>query len=223
MTDHRPNDARPKSSPFEAGIEGGGGEWQDRGGSPTRGFPWVNGRVLALIVLGCVLIVWFDPFHILRPAGGKLSQLDLQPLTGTEQSVTLADLTGQVVLLNFWGTWCPPCRRELPHIADLYQEFGGQTAFRLLAVSCGSGGPEDLAALRTDTSDLLDQANISMPTYADPDRISRQEVERVVGFEGYPTTLLIDRRGDIRRVWTGFVPGNEVEMREMIAQLLAEG
>jgi len=57
---------------------------------------------------------------------------------------------------------------------------------------------------------------------ADPGQISRQAVDEAVGFQGYPTTLLLDRRGEIRGLWSGFRPGDEAEMRQLIVQLLKE-
>jgi len=189
--------------------------------------PWSRWTLLALVIL-CVLVM----IHFQRPGstgpqgvpglGRTLARLELEPLTGSAQPVTLADLGGRVVLLNFWGTWCGPCRTELPHIADIERRFRDQPAFKLLAVSCGRGPQEDLAALDYDTRMFLQQANIDMPTYSDPGQISRQAVDEAVGFQGYPTTLLLDRRGEIRGLWSGFRPGNEAEMQQLIVQLLKE-
>ena len=61
--------------------------------------------------------------------GVPLAELRLQPLSGDGPPVSLADLRGSVVLLNFWGTWCPPCLRELPHIATNLQEPPGRRRF----------------------------------------------------------------------------------------------
>ena len=85
-----------------------------------------------------------------------------------------ADLAGgyrdHVTLLNFWGTWCPPCRNELPHIAELRQRFAGREAFRLLAVSCPPGGQaDDVQSLQEDTASLLKRLGLDLPTYYDPD------------------------------------------------------
>ena len=61
-------------------------------------------------------------------------------LTGDSGPVSLQNLKNKVVLLNFWGTWCRPCRAELPHIADLQKHFAGRAAFRLAAISYPPGG-----------------------------------------------------------------------------------
>jgi thiol-disulfide isomerase/thioredoxin len=157
-----------------------------------------------------------------RGVGRTLPRLELYPLTAEGGMVTLPDIRGRVVLLNFWGTWCPPCREELPHIAVVQRKFRGQNSFQLLAVSCGRGVHEDLEQLRADTQAFLDQQNFDLPTYADPNSITRNAVNEASRFDGYPTTLLLDRQGIIRRVWVGYRPGVAGEMEESIARLLAE-
>jgi len=161
-------------------------------------------------------------------SGQQLAQLQLEGLTGGAQSVTLEELAGQVVLLNFWGTWCPPCRLELPHIAELEKKYRGRTDFRLLAVSCARSPAEETSAqgmeiLRQATMQYLQAGGLEMPTYADPGAPTRQAVDQAIGFEGYPTTLLIDPQGVIRQTWVGYSPGVEVEMERAVEQLLNAG
>src|SRR5690606_2449051 len=108
------------------------------------------------------------------------------------EPLTLADLQGKVALVNFWGTWCPPCRAELPHLAKLRQKLADRSDFHLLAVSCGEGGPEDLMELEVSTRVYLEHAKIDLPTYADPDKKTRNAFDSVSGLKGYPTTFLLD-------------------------------
>ncbi|RMF97283.1 MAG: TlpA family protein disulfide reductase, partial [Planctomycetota bacterium] len=110
-----------------------------------RHFDWIRtAGMLAVLGLFALVTLQFTPFW---PApenhagvGSPLPAIDLQPLTADSGPVATADIEGKVVLLNFWGTWCPPCRQEAPHIDALYQTFGGNEGFRLLSVSC-SGNP----------------------------------------------------------------------------------
>jgi cytochrome c biogenesis protein CcmG, thiol:disulfide interchange protein DsbE len=159
-----------------------------------------------------------------HPGVGKvLPHLELLPLTGDQPTVSQADLAGRVTLLNFWGTWCPPCREELPHLAKLRQRYAGREAFRLLAVSCPAAGqPDDRQSLRETTAALLKRLNVDLPTYYDPDAATRNALDRAIGFDGYPTTLLLDRKGTIRAVWVGYWPGVETEMERLIGALLEE-
>jgi thiol-disulfide isomerase/thioredoxin len=150
-----------------------------------------------------------------------LQSLQLVGLTGGAQDLDLKDLQGQVVVVNFWGTWCPPCQAEFPHMVELHKNYAARSDFRLLAVSCGPPGqldrPDDL---KLDTQAFLDRHGVQLPTYADPDSISREAVRAAVGFTGYPTTILLDRQGTIRRVWVGYQPGTEKEISAAVEELL---
>jgi cytochrome c biogenesis protein CcmG/thiol:disulfide interchange protein DsbE len=157
--------------------------------------------------------------------GASLAQVDLQPLTGQGKPVAQGDLAGKVILLNFWGTWCPPCREEFPHLVSIYDEFRGRSDFRFLSVSSGSGLTEpeaDVNMLRQDTLEFLYQARVDLPTYTDAEGRTRQAVDKAGGFVGYPTTLVFDRRSVIRGAWVGYVPGVEKQIRDLVVKLLEE-
>lgn len=153
----------------------------------------------------------------------QLTFLELEPLTGHPPRLTTGDLLDHVVLLNFWGTWCPPCRQELPHIAELQKRFAGQQAFRLVAISYPPfGQADDLQSLREETASLLKRMKLDLPTYSDPNDMTRAAVDQVIGFEGYPTTVLLDRHGVIRAVWAGYRPGVETEIERYVDKILSE-
>ena len=84
-------------------------------------------------------------------------------------------------------------------------------------------GTRTSRALRRNTEELLSQQNIHLPVYADPGGITRAAIAGAVGKRGYPTTVLIDRLGNIRHVWTGYRPGLEDEISQYVRQLLQEG
>jgi thiol-disulfide isomerase/thioredoxin len=175
-----------------------------------------------IVVAGSRLPVMPDP-ETHEGVGQALSPLELRPLTGDGLPVSLLDLQSHVTLLNFWGTWCGACRNELPHIAGLRQRFAGQRAFRLLAVSCPAGGQDDdVQSLQEETAALLKRLNLSLPTYYDPDGATEAAVRKLIRKEGYPTTVLLDRRGVIRAVWVGYRPGVETEMERHISMVLEE-
>jgi thiol-disulfide isomerase/thioredoxin len=154
--------------------------------------------------------------------GHRLPQLELKPLTGGGRPISLNDLQGRVTLIDFWGTWCPPCAEELPHIAMLATKFAGAD-FQVLAVSCGinpgSEHPEDLAE---QTGSFLKGFKITLPTYFDPGAYSRNGVEMIAGPIGYPTTIVLDRRGIIRGMWVGYRAGDERKLEKLIATVLGE-
>jgi len=162
------------------------------------------------------------------PAGGhpavgrRLPQLELKPLTGGGSPVSLVDLEGRVTLLDFWGTWCGPCVEEVPHLAVIAEKFRGHADFLMLPVSCGGGGREDFAELAANTQAFLTVRQLTMPTYIDPGGYSRHGVDMVAGFQGYPTTIVLDRRGVIRGFWIGYYGGDERQVEKLVGELLDE-
>jgi len=156
--------------------------------------------------------------------GKKLPFLQLEPLTGEATAVKLEDLQGRVTLINFWGTWCPPCRQEFPHIVELAQELAGNKSFHLYPVSCGQDGDEDLTDVRSETMAFLAARGAALSTYSDPNSESRRAMVVGLGLEGfgYPTTLVLDQQGVIRGFWIGYTPGTELEMKALVEELLAK-
>jgi cytochrome c biogenesis protein CcmG, thiol:disulfide interchange protein DsbE len=154
--------------------------------------------------------------------GQPLPVLELAPLTGTTESLSLESLRGKVALVNFWGTWCPPCREEFPHMVDLWEEFRGNPEFALVSVSCTQADKEPMDALREETAKFLTQQGTNMPTYADSQGVSRRILDSVIGDFAFPTTVLLDRSGIIRGVWVGYGSGTKRQVERMAEKLLAE-
>jgi cytochrome c biogenesis protein CcmG/thiol:disulfide interchange protein DsbE len=182
----------------------------------------VNVWVGLALVAGAVL-VWI----VARPGAETLSDVHLVPLASASgspgQDVSLASLKGQVVLLNFWGTWCPPCRAEFPHIVELYHKWGRSQGVAVLPVSCSGGNDSgELQDLRDETAAFIAQQKADLPVYFDPGGRTRKAVAAAVGFSGYPTTLVLDRDGKIRATWVGYAPGRELEMDQLIQKLVRE-
>ncbi len=124
-----------------------------------------------------------------------------------DKSHDLASLRGKVVLVNFWATWCPPCRREMPSMDRLAQKLAG-TAFVVLAVNIG----EDADTIHTFTSQL--DAGPSFPILLDPHARTMQTWK----ISGLPTTYLIDPQG---RIAYSAVGGREFDHPEIERQVRA--
>ena len=105
--------------------------------------------------------------------------------TGADGSeMTLAAFEGQVVLLNFWATWCAPCRVEMPHLSALQAEMGGSD-FQVVTIATGRNSPQGMAA-------FFDEIGVdNLPLHTDP----RQTLARDMGVLGLPVTLILDRQG----------------------------
>ncbi|HEX4423782.1 MAG TPA: TlpA disulfide reductase family protein [Terriglobales bacterium] len=99
------------------------------------------------------------------------------------KSWTLKDLRGKVVLVNFWATWCPPCRKEMPDLDALYQKFQGQ-GLVVLAIS-----DEDAGKVKP----FVEERKISYPILLDPGR----KVNGLFSVEGIPKSFVYDRKGKL--------------------------
>ncbi len=153
--------------------------------------------------------------------GTPVTELVLEPLTGADSPLNSRDLEGQIVLLNFWGTWCGPCRVEFPHIVQIGRRFAGQDDFRLVSVSVPYG-QEDAYSLAEQTQSFLNQQGAEFGTYADLGGGTLERVMAATGISsaGIPLTIVLDRQARIRGVWQGFQPGDEVAMAQLVSELL---
>jgi len=191
----------------------------------TRQTQWSNWVVLALLVIAFIFVIRFRPSGLpdatQHPAvGNKLLGLRVEPLTGGAKSVSADDPRGKVVLVNFWATWCGPCRQELPHLAELEEQFRDEPDFRFLAISCGQHTFKDALG---ETNALLKELDLAMPTYYDPGGTSVAAYEKVAKERlSLPTTVILDREGVIRGMWIGYAPGTTKQMAQMVGELLQE-
>lgn len=115
---------------------------------------------------------------------------------GNEHS--LSDFQGKVLIVDIWGTWCPPCKAEIPSFIRL-QEENADRGFQMIGLNySGAGEPEDEELIKRFVSDL----GINYPCIPGAPEIK----EQVPGFGGYPTTLFIDRTGKVRMKAVGLHP-----------------
>jgi peroxiredoxin len=103
------------------------------------------------------------------------------------EKIKLSDLRGKVVLLNFWASWCQPCKDEIPSLVDLDRAMAGKD-FQMLAVSIEKGGNETVR-------DFLGKRGITLPVFFD----SEGKVMRTYGVARVPETFIIDGQGIIRK------------------------
>lgn len=123
--------------------------------------------------------------------------------------VKLSALRGQVVVINFWATWCAPCLQEMPLLDSLYKQHRNEN-FTLLGVNVE---PDPGKA-----DDWLKRRPVSFPVLYDP----RGDVSARYGIIGMPSTVFVDRKGDIRYVHRGYRPGDESAYANRLSELLQE-
>lgn len=136
----------------------------------------ILGFAIPLVIVGLLILA-----STAKPSSAEdITDFTASLLDGT--TIRLSDYRGQVVMLNFWATWCPPCRREMPMlqtIADRYQEFV------ILAVN-DAETPEQIQP-------FVDRLGLRFPIVLD----ETEQLQRMFRVMGYPTSIFIDREGRI--------------------------
>lgn len=178
---------------------------------------WMYVAAAGVLLLAGVLIAMraIAPMVPTAEVGGPAPAFEAQLVPGDSAIVSrsLADYEGRVVLLNFWATWCEPCKVEMPGMEALHRDFAAQ-GLDVVAVS------EDDARVSVD--DLRAYADDLALTF-DILRDTTHEVARAYQVVGYPTTFVIARDGTIRRRWIGPEDWNSPSNRAFMRQLLGAG
>ena len=143
------------------------------------------------------------------------------PITSVDEpSAKPPPLEGSVTLLNFWGTWCPPCRRELPGLVRIASRLANDDRFQFVAVSIGAGG--DDSGLATETSRFLTDQRLPVAAWMFSDPLAGMMFSESVGLEALPMSYLIGPDSRILRVWAGYRPRDEADIAAAIVSLLKE-
>ncbi|MCF6231939.1 MAG: TlpA family protein disulfide reductase [Rhodobacteraceae bacterium] len=122
---------------------------------------------------------------------------------------TLGDYKGKYILLNFWATWCPPCRKEMPYFSELQASFGGDN-FEVLTLATGRNSPSGIV-------EFFDSVGITnLPRHRDP----KQTVARDMAVLGLPVTVILNPQGvEIARMH-GDAEWNSESARAIISALM---
>jgi peroxiredoxin len=139
--------------------------------------------------------------------GGSAPQFTLGARSGKD--VSLAQYRGQVVMINFWASWCGPCRQEMPLLDTIYRKYS-KLGFTLLGVNVE---PDSQAA-----DEWLQQTPVSFPILYDKE----SKVSKLYDVAGMPCTVIIDRSGKLRVLHRGYKPGDENEYLDSIRALIRE-
>lgn len=124
----------------------------------------------------------------------------------------LADYRGKYVLLNFWATWCAPCRKEMPMLSALQEEFGGES-FEVLTLATGRNIPARISA-------FFDEIGVdNLPRHQDP----KQALARDMGVLGLPVTVILDPEGQEIGRLMGDADWSSDSAKAIIAALLSPG
>jgi peroxiredoxin len=149
----------------------------------------------------------FDALDLIRiKVATPAKDFTLPSLTG--QPVRLADFRGQVVLLNFWATWCPPCREEMPSMERLHQRYGNR-GFSIVAISIDAGGAPVVVPFAR-------ALKLTFPIALDPGMAVNNEYR----VQALPSTFLIDRNANVVALAVGPRDWDSRAARALIESLL---
>jgi peroxiredoxin len=157
---------------------------------------------------GCAVLMLMTSFNA-HAVGVQDAAPDftLKSLEGS--NLRLEEYRGQVVLINFWASWCGPCRQEMPLLDRLHHRYE-DTGFAVLGVNV-EGEVEP-------AQDIVDKTNVTFPILID----EAQKVSELYNLQAMPSTVVVDRDGVVRYIHLGYKPGDEAKYVEVVKKLIRE-
>ena len=140
-------------------------------------------------------------------AGQPAPDFALKSSTG--ENLRLSEYRGDVVMINFWATWCGPCRQEMPLLDELYTRYQ-RVGFNLLGVNIDDDSSRAMK--------MISELGVSFPVLFD----ARKEVSKLYDVDAMPVTVLVDREGNVRYIHEGYKPGYENTYLDQVRSLLRE-
>ena len=131
----------------------------------------------------------------------------LKSLEGS--NLRLNEYRGQVVLINFWASWCGPCRQEMPLLDRLHSRYE-DTGFAVLGVN--------VEGVVEPAMDIVQKTNVTFPILID----DGQRVSELYNLQAMPSTVVVDRDGVVRYIHLGYKPGDEAKYVEVVKELIRE-
>jgi thiol-disulfide isomerase/thioredoxin len=166
---------------------------------------WNSSMIRSCILAGTIAVG--ASFAVAGDVSAPATEFSLSSLAG--QPVALSQFKGNVVLVNFWATWCGPCQQEMPLLDQMYKKYK-PAGFTLLGVNVDKEAPA--------VKELLARKPVSFPVLLDPEN----SVSRAYHVADMPSSVIIDRKGNVRYVHRGYRAGDENEYLDRIRQLIRE-
>lgn len=163
-----------------------------------------------LRIVAFTLLAWlgFPSAQAAMPALGSIAPgFTLKSDNG--KNLKLGEFRGQVVMINFWATWCSPCRQEIPHLNRLQDRYR-KAGFSLLGINI-----DDQPRV---AREMMQKLGVVFPVLFDTDK----RVSRLYDVGAMPSTLLIDRDGRVRYIHLGYRAGYEIQYDNQIRELLKQ-
>lgn len=179
-------------------------------------------KILALMIAGAGLLILGVSAILLIPTPAESSTQDFPSAIPVEVSfpapeislatldgvpISLADLQGQIVLVNNWATWCPPCKAEMPDLNRYYTDHKGK-GFTLIGIEAGS--------TQAEVTQVVEDFDLKYPIWLDPD----EDALYAFRTNYLPSSFLVDRAGTVRLAWSGAISLKNLE--KYVTPLLEE-
>lgn len=160
-------------------------------------------RASAVVLLAAGILVYFSGGSDLE---GNLFWFEAEDLEGYSVSAADSRFQDKVLVVDIWGTWCPPCRAEIPHLNDLYRQYGDQ-GLEIVGIAF-ERAPDRASAVRN-LRQFMREFDIQYPVLlgGTPSQVDLERVfPDLTDFGGFPTTIVLDREGVVQEVTVGFSP-----------------
>lgn len=169
----------------------------------TQPFRHLLFALLATVALGLAA----SPALHAEVLQGKAPDFTLRSNSG--KNIKLSEYRGQVILLNFWASWCGPCRQEMPLLNAIQKRYG-KLGFTVLGVNVEEDSDQARAMLR--------EIPVDFPILFD----TTNKASKLYNVSAMPSTVLIDRDGNMRYLHKGYKPGDEAKYKKWIKKLVRE-
>jgi len=127
------------------------------------------------------------------------------------ENIRLADLHGEVVMINFWATWCGPCVQEMPLLDELHQKYES-AGFTLLGVNVEDADDTEKV------NEMIEKLQVSFPILYDVEDIA----SKLYSVDAMPSTVFVGREGNFRYVHRGYKPGDEEGYTKIVQTLIRQ-
>lgn len=162
-----------------------------------------------LALAGAALLAFCSTAVPATPSLVRTAAPDFALRSLQDKNIRLSEYLGEVVLINFWSTWCGPCRQQMPELDALYGKYQ-RAGLILLGIN--------IDANRSDAVEMAQTLKVTYPILFDV----RKDVSRSYQVASLPYTVLIDREGVVRYVAEGYKAGDVTRYTEQLRELLGE-
>ncbi|MEE4245994.1 MAG: TlpA disulfide reductase family protein [Kangiellaceae bacterium] len=159
------------------------------------------------LIITLLVLALFSWSTLAKEVKEPAPDFTLKSMSG--ENVKLSELRGNVVMVNFWASWCGPCRQEMPLLDNFYKKYN-KLGFVLLGVNVEEDSSKAQGYLR--------EVPVTFPILFD----NTNSVSKMYDVDAMPSTVLIDREGNLRFLHRGYKPGDENQYKKLMKKLMRE-